>query len=143
MLRPLLSIILLPLVLAIILVLAYISRRQPMLQVIRNTIQVRLPQTGNTKATLPSETVNEIPLVEYPETQPKRSLARKVAWKLGLRSSKLDKRQTSSPANQTCSICAEDFVKNVQVRKLPCEHVFHPSCIDQWLFEFAVTCPLW
>lgn len=35
-----------------------------------------------------------------------------------------------------------DFVPDEPLRQLPCEgaHVFHPSCIDQWL-EKNLTCP--
>ncbi|KAK3393512.1 hypothetical protein B0H63DRAFT_458386 [Podospora didyma] len=30
----------------------------------------------------------------------------------------------------------------MDVRKLPCRHLFHPICIDPWLLDFSVTCPL-
>ncbi|CAF0720193.1 unnamed protein product [Rotaria sordida] len=41
-----------------------------------------------------------------------------------------------------CDICLMDFMPNEQVRQLPCdgEHVFHPTCIDNW-FEKSLTCP--
>lgn len=42
-----------------------------------------------------------------------------------------------------CSICTEDFADGMHVRRLPCGHVFHPSCIDEWLRDRARTCPLW
>lgn len=42
----------------------------------------------------------------------------------------------------SCSICTEDFADGAELRKLPCGHLYHPSCIDQWLREFNVTCPL-
>ncbi|KAK8862838.1 Receptor-like proteiny region transmembrane domain and RING domain-containing protein 2 [Apiospora arundinis] len=42
----------------------------------------------------------------------------------------------------TCSICTEDFTDGIEVRKLPCSHLFHPACVDQWLTEFGVTCPV-
>lgn len=44
---------------------------------------------------------------------------------------------------QSCSICTEDFVDGDDIRRLPCDHIFHPRCIDPWLSGFAVTCPLW
>lgn len=47
------------------------------------------------------------------------------------------------PPLQACSICTEDFVHGDDVRRLPCDHIFHPRCIDPWLSAFAVTCPLW
>ncbi|KAK3335915.1 hypothetical protein B0T19DRAFT_23027 [Cercophora scortea] len=46
-------------------------------------------------------------------------------------------------AMRSCAICTEDFVYGTDVRKLPCDHLYHPLCIDKWLLDFAVTCPLW
>ncbi|KAK1776917.1 hypothetical protein QBC45DRAFT_201551 [Copromyces sp. CBS 386.78] len=43
---------------------------------------------------------------------------------------------------QTCAICTDDFVRGTNVRRLPCGHFFHPPCIDPWLLNFGVTCPL-
>jgi len=42
-----------------------------------------------------------------------------------------------------CSICVEDFVKGEDIRVLPCNHKFHPACIDPWLLNISGTCPLW
>ena len=42
-----------------------------------------------------------------------------------------------------CSVCAEDFVDSDNVRILPCGHLYHRHCIDPWLLDFAMTCPLW
>lgn len=42
-----------------------------------------------------------------------------------------------------CSICTEDFEVGVDVRVLPCNHKFHPPCIDPWLINVSGTCPLW
>jgi len=41
-----------------------------------------------------------------------------------------------------CSICVEDFVKGEDIRVLPCNHKFHPACIDPWLLNISGTCPL-
>ncbi|KAI9847034.1 MAG: hypothetical protein M1838_001074 [Thelocarpon superellum] len=41
-----------------------------------------------------------------------------------------------------CSICTEDFVKGEDVRVLPCNHKYHPECIDPWLLNVSGTCPL-
>lgn len=42
-----------------------------------------------------------------------------------------------------CSICLEDFFKNEEIRILPCNHTFHPACIDPWLLNVLGTCPIW
>jgi hypothetical protein len=42
-----------------------------------------------------------------------------------------------------CSICTEDFEKGQDLRVLPCDHKFHPECVDPWLLNVSGTCPLW
>jgi hypothetical protein len=42
-----------------------------------------------------------------------------------------------------CSICTEDFEKGQDIRVLPCDHKFHPECVDPWLLNVSGTCPLW
>ncbi|KAL1836969.1 hypothetical protein VTJ49DRAFT_4433 [Mycothermus thermophilus] len=44
--------------------------------------------------------------------------------------------------NAVCSICTEDFTVGEDVRVLPCDHRFHPPCIDPWLINVSGTCPL-
>ncbi|KAI1373725.1 hypothetical protein F4677DRAFT_455756 [Hypoxylon crocopeplum] len=41
-----------------------------------------------------------------------------------------------------CSICTEDFAVGQDVRVLPCDHKYHPQCIDPWLVNVSGTCPL-
>ncbi|KAI1117538.1 hypothetical protein F5Y14DRAFT_353081 [Nemania sp. NC0429] len=41
-----------------------------------------------------------------------------------------------------CSICTEDFTIGEDVRVLPCNHKFHPACVDPWLVNVSGTCPL-
>lgn len=42
-----------------------------------------------------------------------------------------------------CSVCTDDFIKGQDLRVLPCNHKFHPECIDPWLLNVSGTCPLW
>ncbi|KAF3765801.1 hypothetical protein M406DRAFT_68207 [Cryphonectria parasitica EP155] len=42
-----------------------------------------------------------------------------------------------------CSICTDDFNVGEDVRVLPCNHKFHPQCVDPWLVNVSGTCPLW
>ena len=51
--------------------------------------------------------------------------------------------------NDPCAICYEEVQKDLsQIRKFPCNHIFHTSCIDHWffsqwaLFKLNWTCPL-
>ncbi|PTB67371.1 hypothetical protein BBK36DRAFT_1096146, partial [Trichoderma citrinoviride] len=44
--------------------------------------------------------------------------------------------------NAGCSICTEDFKEGEDMRVLPCNHKFHPTCIDPWLVNVSGTCPL-
>lgn len=39
-----------------------------------------------------------------------------------------------------CAICMCDFVLGESLRFLPCMHVYHKDCIDDWLMR-AFTCP--
>lgn len=40
-----------------------------------------------------------------------------------------------------CSVCMDMFVIDAEAKELPCEHIFHPDCIDQWL-KLHNTCPI-
>mmetsp|Transcript_104573 Transcript_104573/g.294685 ORF Transcript_104573/g.294685 Transcript_104573/m.294685 type:complete len:127 (-) Transcript_104573:16-396(-) len=40
-----------------------------------------------------------------------------------------------------CAICLEDFGEQVEVVVLPCKHVFHTGCMDEWLMKSS-RCPL-
>ncbi|KAJ5112365.1 Zinc finger RING-type [Penicillium argentinense] len=44
--------------------------------------------------------------------------------------------------NFSCPICTDDFIKGQDLRVLPCNHQFHPECIDPWLINVSGTCPL-
>ncbi|GLA42163.1 hypothetical protein AnigIFM63309_010491 [Aspergillus niger] len=61
-----------------------------------------------------------------------------------------EEKQSDAPAAETttehpnfsCPICTDDFVKGQDLRVLPCNHQFHPECIDPWLVNVSGTCPL-
>ena len=58
----------------------------------------------------------------------------------------IDSNKTDGPLTDEhlgCSICTEDFTVGEDVRVLPCDHKFHPPCIDPWLINISGTCPLW
>ncbi|OQR83246.1 hypothetical protein ACHHYP_14919 [Achlya hypogyna] len=43
--------------------------------------------------------------------------------------------------NTKCSICLHDFRQDEELRALPCLHMFHSGCIDQWLLTQS-KCPI-
>ena len=47
-----------------------------------------------------------------------------------------------SHGKEACAICVEDFQDVDTVRVLPCNHYFHPECIDPWLTDHSSLCPL-
>jgi len=49
--------------------------------------------------------------------------------------------EVSSLGQQTCMVCLCDFEETDQVRRLPCNHIFHSSCIDEWLRR-CTDCPI-
>ena len=51
--------------------------------------------------------------------------------------------ESSTENGLACSVCTDDFVKGQDIRLLPCNHKFHPECIDPWLLNVSGTCPLW
>lgn len=42
---------------------------------------------------------------------------------------------------EQCTICRCEFEKDHSVKVLPCQHVFHPDCIDPWL-RINKKCPI-
>lgn len=34
---------------------------------------------------------------------------------------------------EKCTICLSEFEEEEDVRRLPCMHLFHIECVDQWL----------
>jgi len=52
------------------------------------------------------------------------------------------KYSSKTKGDTRCSICLEDYENGVEMRKLPCNHDFHRSCIDTWLTNWQRKCPL-
>ena len=52
-----------------------------------------------------------------------------------------DSDSEDDPDNPQCSVCICDFEEGEVLRRLlPCNHVFHQACIDQWMAQHS-TCP--
>ncbi|KAL4480285.1 hypothetical protein ABPG74_020801 [Tetrahymena malaccensis] len=50
------------------------------------------------------------------------------------------KKMKMGTSNQSCAICVTPFQKGEIIRKLPCKHIFHDSCILPW-FSKKSNCP--
>lgn len=46
------------------------------------------------------------------------------------------------PLDDECAICLDDFEEGMHLKKLPCGHVFHSTCVARWLIERHAVCPL-
>lgn len=44
--------------------------------------------------------------------------------------------------DECCPICIDEFVEGCIVRKLPCGHTYHNTCIDPWLMNHTSSCPI-
>lgn len=47
----------------------------------------------------------------------------------------------TSKKNRECVICMTEFAIGDTMRFLPCLHVYHTDCIDDWLMRGSFTCP--
>ena len=43
---------------------------------------------------------------------------------------------------ELCSICMELYQASEKAKRLPCNHMFHVNCIDNWLSNASPNCPL-
>jgi hypothetical protein len=86
--------------------------------------------------------------VEHDQAAPRRSTASARSG-IGAAAGHIDTSDTitaTSPSQSSealvCSICTDDFETGQDIRVLPCDHKFHPACIDPWLLNVSSTCPL-
>ena len=50
--------------------------------------------------------------------------------------------QSRPESASQCMICLSDFEEGENLRRLPCTHVFHQICIDEWLLHRSTSCCL-
>ncbi|KAF0720493.1 hypothetical protein AaE_010310 [Aphanomyces astaci] len=48
---------------------------------------------------------------------------------------------TADVSDEMCPICLVDYTPDQELRQLPCNHRYHPPCIDEWL-QKNQTCPM-
>ncbi|ESP01849.1 hypothetical protein LOTGIDRAFT_138976, partial [Lottia gigantea] len=44
-----------------------------------------------------------------------------------------DEEEENDDQLEKCTICLSEFEDGEDVRRLPCMHLFHIECVDQWL----------
>merc|ERR1719233_1632128 len=44
--------------------------------------------------------------------------------------------------NDSCPICLADFKEKARIKLLPCDHGFHPECIEPWIRQHNDSCPM-
>ncbi|KAH0465376.1 hypothetical protein IEQ34_005479 [Dendrobium chrysotoxum] len=49
---------------------------------------------------------------------------------------------TTEEFQMDCCVCLSSLDEGDVTRKLPCHHMFHRDCVDQWLAMRQRTCPL-
>jgi Ring finger domain len=125
--------ILLAVVLTTSIVMHMIQRRQRTLlarRVARG--EVDLEALGIKRLNVPQEILDKMP--QYTYTSKTEALPPTMT-KVGTK---------EVPFSQpTCPICLDDFVHGeTTIRELPCNHIFHPECIDPFLKDNSSLCPM-
>jgi len=164
--------ILLAIVALTILIMQYIQRRrrQSLRRRVANG-EVDLEALGIKRLTVPQDVLNNMPLYAYGSTAPIRPSPPKTAVTHVEEKSESNEASNSanqanptqraanqytssfspSPLSQpTCAICLDDFVAAQPaqgipatiVRELPCQHIFHPECVDAFLSSSSSLCPM-
>lgn len=72
---------------------------------------------------------------------PRKLLNSLHCWKVRKHHSGVLVIKENQPLPPTCAICLEEFREGMVVRHLPCHHIYHKKCIDQWLTHNS-CCPL-
>jgi len=52
-----------------------------------------------------------------------------------------DVAERSSETQKQCMVCLSDFASGESLRQLPCNHLFHCGCIEEWL-QRSLACPI-
>ncbi|KAJ1973578.1 hypothetical protein H4R35_004045 [Dimargaris xerosporica] len=50
--------------------------------------------------------------------------------------------QQTTKGRPRCGVCHEVFEMGEMARRLRCQHIFHPPCVDQWLTLKTARCPV-
>ncbi|CAH1243940.1 RING finger protein 11-like isoform X2 [Branchiostoma floridae] len=80
------------------------------------------------------------PNTARPVTQLTEDEQIRIAQRLGLIQHLPSGVYDGSKKGRECVICMNDFVIGDPIRLLPCCHIYHKDCIDDWLMR-SFTCP--
>lgn len=102
---------------------------------------VNLEAHGIQRLRVPLDHVKSFPLFlyDYEDVWLSKQLS-KAACQANGHAHDIDSHISHQPC---CQICVEDFVsKKSVIRELPCGHIFHQECIDDFLSEVSSLCPV-
>lgn len=99
-----------------------------------------LPETSSQAQPHPSSTASAVPKGQ-PEAN-HDAVTTETATNDPTNTPSTDDPVANADNGLACSVCTDDFTKGQDVRVLPCNHKFHPECIDPWLLNVSGTCPL-
>uniref|UniRef100_A0A9L0JYU4 RING finger protein 11 n=1 Tax=Equus asinus TaxID=9793 RepID=A0A9L0JYU4_EQUAS len=112
---------------------AHVTLRQPRVHQFRSQEQVPVPVYHPT----PSQTRLATQLTEEEQIR----IAQRIGLIQHLPKGVYDPgRDGSEKKIRECVICMMDFVYGDPIRFLPCMHIYHLDCIDDWLMR-SFTCP--
>ncbi|KAK7914341.1 RING finger domain-containing protein [Apiospora marii] len=110
-----------------------------------------LEALGIKRLHVPAEHIESFPLFTYSydapapplEMPPQSPNSNHRSFSQSAPSSLAIKINTRTDYQPTCLICLDHFVsRSTIIRELPCGHIFHPDCIDEFLGEISSLCPL-
>ncbi|KAK8956383.1 putative E3 ubiquitin-protein ligase RHA2B [Platanthera guangdongensis] len=85
----------------------------------------------------------ELPYLWFPAPSAEPSLTEKFRSRIKpVRFGSAVGRRRAAEWHPDCRVCLARFEMDSVVNRLPCGHLFHKSCVEQWLDYQNETCPL-
>merc|ERR1719353_638883 len=93
------------------------------------------------KARSQPEPRSEHPRSELVREEPARRSSASRLYELCLQAAPVEKLKVNAPSEDPCAICREHMLEGQEIRRLPCLHLFHRTCLEKWM-RVKPTCPL-
>lgn len=120
----------------------YVAEEEPAIDTQRTEPQAKTHDISCVRLSLPEVGSKRRSGSEPPHTVPPRSTNGSSPLASPWTSPSLTHRQLTY-SQPICTICIEDFEsQRTVVRKLPCQHIYHPKCIDTFLTKSSSLCPV-